>query len=38
MILVLLLGLLCLGSTAFIYVDRRIRDIYNRINDEKKSN
>jgi len=38
MILALLLGLLCLGSTAFIYIDRRIRDIYDRINDEKKSN
>jgi hypothetical protein len=38
MILALLLGLLFLGSTAFIYIDRRIRDIYNRINDEKKSN
>ena len=38
MILALLLGLLCLGTTVFIYIDKRLRDIYNKLNDEKKSN
>lgn len=31
MILALLLGLIVVGSTAFIYIDKRLRDIYRKL-------